>query len=141
MKNKLLLFAILASLVFFSCGKKKEEPKKEVKREVVKPKVAVKKDSAKKIVEQPKPVPVKKVDNKYFLIAASFVKENNANIFRDKLESQGYDAEVIVRNSGRNQDFFKVAYKAFSDKDEAFKQLSMAKKEAPFEGVWLLIKD
>ena len=138
MKNKLLSLVILITIALFSCGKKKEAAKKEVKREVVKP-APIKKDTV-KVKKEPEPVIVEKPENKYFLIAASFVKEANANSFRDKLIAQGLDAEVIVRNKGINQDFYKVSYMGFSDKDEAFKQLSIEKKQSPYEGVWLLIK-
>ncbi|MGQ1787938.1 MULTISPECIES: SPOR domain-containing protein [unclassified Saccharicrinis] len=137
MTNKLLIILMIFAVGVFSCGKKKEQPKKEVKREVVKPAVA-KKDT---VPPAPKPKPVvEKPENKYFLIAASFKKEANAISFKNSLIEQGFDAEVIVRNTGKNKDFYKVSYKGFSDKNEAYRELRSEKNKPDHEDVWLLIK-
>ncbi|WP_083631242.1 SPOR domain-containing protein [Labilibacter marinus] len=140
MMYRAIFICIVLSITFVGCGKKKEEPKKKVKQETIKPKPVVNKDTV-KVVEKPKPVVVPpKPDNKYFLIAASFVKEANAIKYKDELKEQGFDSEVIVRSRGVNQDFYKVSYKGFYDKDEAFKELALEKRNSQYEGVWLLIK-
>ena len=136
MTNKLLLILMIFTLGFISCGKKKKEPKKEVKREVVKP-IVVKKDT---IPPTPEPIIIEKPDNKYFLIAASFERESNAISFKNSLIEKGLDSEVIVRNTGRNKEFYKVSYKGFVDKKEAYQELSIEKKQPEHEDVWLLVK-
>ncbi len=136
MTNKLLLILMIFTLGFFSCGKKKEEPKKQVKREVVKPIVVVK-DT---IPPAPEPIIIEKPDNKYFLIAASFERESNAISFKNSLIEKGLDSEVIVRSTGRNKEFYKVSYKGFVDKKEAYQELSMEKNQPEHQDVWLLVK-
>lgn len=79
-------------------------------------------------------------ENRYFLIAASFKKEINAEKYRDDLIAKGYDSEVIVRKTGNNQDFYKVSFKGFNDKTLAFSELRTAMREGTFQDVWLLIK-
>ncbi len=139
MTKKLLLFFFVILLGVVGCNKKKkEEPKTQVKREVVKPPV-VKKDTI--IPTKPIPEPIiEKPDNKYFLIAGSFSSENNANNFKNELIEQGFDSEVIIRNTGKNQEFYKVSYKGFSDKEIALKELAFEKKQPNNEDVWLLVK-
>ncbi|WP_044212334.1 SPOR domain-containing protein [Saccharicrinis fermentans] len=129
---------MIFTVAFFSCGKKKEEPKKVVQREVIKP-VEEKKDTIIPVPE-PEPIVVEKPANKYFLIAASFVKEANAISFKDKLVEEGFDSEVIVRDRGLNKDFYKVSYKGFSDRELAYRELRNEKKQPDHEDVWLLIK-
>lgn len=140
MANKILIFAFLFSFLIISCGKKKEVEKKQVLREVVKQPV-IKKDSIPPI---PKPVKepevVKLPDNKYFLIAGSFSIEQNAIAFKNKLIEQGYDSEIILHYKDKNSKFYKVSYKAFYDKEEAFNQLAYERKQPNNENVWLLIK-
>lgn len=89
-----------------------------------------------KLEEQKAQVP----DDKYFLIAGSFQDRDNAEKFKAELESQGYEAKIIVRETGPNQDFYKVSYKSFYDRNEAFKELSKEKQQPNNEHVWLLIK-
>ncbi|TLX77168.1 SPOR domain-containing protein [Labilibacter sediminis] len=140
MINRILIFSLLIIFMAISCGKKKEEEKKQVKREVVKKQV-VKKDTVPPTPKpEPKPQVVETPDNKYFLIAGSFSKEQNAITFKNELIEQGYDSEVIVRKTGKNTDFYKVSYKGFYDKDEAFNELARERKLPNNEDVWLLIK-
>ena len=140
MTNKLTLILMLIAIAFFSCGKKKEAPKKVVQRQVIKPEEE-KKDTVAPVPEpEPEPVVVEKPANKYFLIAASFVKEANAISFKDKLVEQGFDSEVIVRDRGLNKDFYKVSYRGFSDRALAYRALRNEKKQPDHEDVWLLIK-
>ncbi len=141
MTNKILAIIILISFTAISCGKKAKKEKFQAKREVVKPPVE-KKDTIKPtpIIEEPEPVIEEVPENKYFLIAGSFSSLNNAETFQKELTQQGYDSEVIVRKTGKNQDFYKVSYKGFSDRDEAFNELSMERKLPNNQDVWLLIK-
>lgn len=140
MTNKILIFYLLFTFLMVSCSK--NEKKKEVKREVVTQPI-IKKDTLPEVPEPEPEVEVEVVelpDNKYFLIAGSFTNENNATTYSDELIKQGYNSEVIVRRSGKNPDFYKVSYKGFSDKDEAYNQLANEQKLSEFPNVWLLIK-
>ncbi|WP_075603820.1 SPOR domain-containing protein [Saccharicrinis aurantiacus] len=139
--NKILLLSIALVLIITSCGESEKEAKKQVKKEVVKKPVVVKDTIPEEPIEEPvyeEPKPVE--PNKYFLIIGSFEKESNAYKLRDELTEQGFDSEVIVRHSRENQEFYKVSYKGFSDRDEAFNELSMERKLPNNQDVWLLIK-
>ncbi len=138
MKTKILLITVVFALGIFSCGKKKEDTTKTVKREVVKP-VIVAQDTVPP-TPQPEPVVIEKPDNKYFLISASFTSESNAVAYKDKLINEGFDSELIIRRSGANPDFYKVSYKGFADKEKAFDELAYEKNQPGKEDVWLLIK-
>lgn len=123
--------------------KPKEKPQKPVTKVVQKPvkdtlavdtlkKVAVKK--VEKKVEAPKPA------DKYFLIAGSFQNKRNAEIFKSRLEKEGYTSSIIERRSGPNTDFFKVSYKAFHDRKLAYAELRKARNTEGRDNVWLLVK-
>jgi len=136
---KRIIPILLVAFIAFSCGKKKAEEVTQVKREVVKPPVE-EKDTITPPPPAPEPVVVPKAENKYFLIAGSFSSMENAETFKNELIQQGFDSEVIIRKRGINQDFYKVSYKGFSDKDEAFNELAMERKQPNNQDVWLLIK-
>ncbi len=136
---KRIIPILLIAFVAFSCGKKKATEVKQVKREVVKPPVE-KKDTIAPPPPEPEPEIVPLPENKYFLIAGSFSSLENAETFKNELIQQGYDSEVIIRKRGINQDFYKVSYKGFSDKDEAFNALALERKQPNNQDVWLLIK-
>ena len=152
--RKLYVFFIAGSLIlsFNACKRKKEPEKKPVKKTIVHQPVvdsARIADSLKRVAEQQKALEeaamaekaaAAKAAQKYFLIAGSFQSMGNAQKFRKELEGQGYDSEVIVRKTGPNTDFYKVSYKGFADRDEAFEALRNAKNEPNNETVWLLIK-
>ncbi|MCW3807926.1 SPOR domain-containing protein [Plebeiibacterium marinum] len=134
-----ILLLIIIAVFTFSCGNKKEAPKKQVKREVIKaPEVT--KDTITPPPPPPAPKVVEKPDNKYFLIAGSFSSQKNAETFKAELIEQGFDSEVIIRKTGKNKDFYKVSYKGFADRDEAFNELAMERKQPNNDDVWLLIK-
>lgn len=139
MANKILVFSFLFSFLIISCDKKKEVEKKQVLREVVKQPV-IKKDSIPTLPEPAQEPEVAKPDNKYFLIAGSFSIEQNAIAFKNTLIEQGYDSEIILRYTNKSSKFYKVSYKGFLDKEEAFNQLSHERKQPNNENVWLLIK-
>ncbi len=150
--RKLYIFLIAGSLMlsFNACNKKKKETRqKPVKKTVVHQPVV---DSARiadslarvaaqqKALEEAAAAEAAKAAQKYFLIAGSFQSMQNAEKFQKELQAQGYDSEVIVRKTGPNTDFYKVSYKGFADRDEAFKALRNAKVKPNNETVWLLIK-
>ena len=66
MKTKVLFIFVVLALSIAACSKKKEEAKKTVKREVIKPAVVPKETPPP--APEPEPVVVEKPDNKYFLI-------------------------------------------------------------------------
>ena len=78
-------------------------------------------------------------EDKYFLVAGSFLKRKYAEAFQSELEGQGYQAQIVQRSWGRNSEYFRVAYKSFQDKRSAFAELEKAQHQ---EGktVWLLVK-
>lgn len=139
-----VLFILGLVVGFTSCkDQPKEKPQKPVTNVVQKvvkdtmavdtlKKVAVKKEEKK--VEAPKPV------DKYFLIAGSFQSKRNAEIFKSRLEKEGYASNVIERRSGPNTDFFKVSYKSFHDRKLAYAELRKARNTEGRDNVWLLVK-
>ncbi|WP_430810573.1 MULTISPECIES: SPOR domain-containing protein [unclassified Carboxylicivirga] len=141
MRKLITFFAITALLVGAGCKDKDAKvPQKPVKKAVVQKKVEVKDTLVQEpIVEEVIPEPPKPA-NKYFLIAGSFSKRHNADVFMEKLINDGYNAEIIERRNGPNEEFFKVSYKAFHDKTEALAELQIARNTAGSENVWLLIK-
>lgn len=142
MRKLLSVFAIVALILGAGC---KDEPAKKPQKPVttvVEKKVVA--DTAK--IEEPKPV-VKEVEpeppkpaDKYFLIAGSFANRQNADVFVTKLINEGYNAQVIERPGGPNGDFYKVAYKSFYDKQEAYAELRTARSDQGRDDVWLLVK-
>ncbi len=147
--KKLYVFFISAFLILSigacNSGKKKPE-KKPVKKTVVhQPLVDSAKlaDSLAKIAEQkvaePEPEIIKP-DDRYFLISGSFKSMKNAEKFQKELRAQGYNSEVIIRKTGPNTDFYKVSYKSFHDRDEAFNALRKEKNMPNNETIWLLVK-
>jgi cell division protein FtsN len=135
--------AIIALLLGAGCkDKPSKQPQKPVKTAVVQKKVE--KDTLQKELETPKveetiPEPPKPSD-KYFLIAGSFEKQHNAEIFKAKLVADGYDAQVIERPGGPNGEFYKVSYKSFYDRSEAYTELRTARNNEGRNDVWLLVK-
>lgn len=79
-------------------------------------------------------------EDKYFLISGSFQSMANAEKYKSELEGKGYQSEVIVRNTGPNNEFYKVSYRSFYDREEAFSALKREKQLPNNEHVWLLVK-
>jgi cell division protein FtsN len=149
--KKLYVLLIAGSLLlsFNACNSDKKKPKnKPVKKNVVhKPLVdsARLADSlalieAQRIAEAEAEAKAAQPDDKYFLISGSFHSMANAEKFQQELQAQGYDSEVIVRKTGPNTDFYKVSYRSFYDRDEAYNALRQEKKMPNNEMVWLLVK-
>nr|WP_321450127.1 SPOR domain-containing protein [uncultured Carboxylicivirga sp.] len=144
MKNifhALFILGIIASLG--ACKEKsKQQAQKPQTKVVEKPVVdTLEADTLKKVaeVEIEKPEPPKPAD-KYFLIAGSFQSRENAEIFKLRLEEQGYSSNIIERRRGPNNEFYKVSYKSFYDKNEAFAELRQARNAEGRDNVWLLVK-
>ncbi len=143
MRKLTTLLAIAALLMAAGCkDKPAKKPQKPVKTAVVQK--TVEKDTVKQEVKTPEvkevqPEPPKPAD-KYFLIAGSFESQQNAEIFKAKLVADGFDAKVIERPGGPNGEFYKVAYKSFYDRNEAYAELRTARNNEGRDDVWLLVK-
>jgi len=70
---------------------------------------------------------------KYYLVAGSFQKKENAVNFREKLMDQGYNAEMVGKRNGMHA----VSYASFQNKSKAQNELRRLREE---EGLtaWLL---
>ncbi|WP_163711962.1 SPOR domain-containing protein [Mangrovibacterium lignilyticum] len=130
--KKFATAAFVFALLFSSC---KDKPKS-LPAEMVKQPV---KDTIATPVQAAPVAPAPKPEDKYFLIAGSFLKADLAEAYKTELEHQGYQSQVVQRNWGPNSEYFRVAYKAFHDKSAAYNELNIAINE---EGktVWLLVK-
>ncbi|WP_282016465.1 SPOR domain-containing protein [Marinifilum flexuosum] len=132
----LLLSVLICGIGLSSC---KEEAKEPVKKETTK-KVAKKKEVKKptpKPVEKKKLEPVvEKVPNKYFLIVASFENKTNAEKLQSRLKKDGYVSDIHNAKNG----FFRVSYKAFSDRKLAFQELASVRATEEHKDTWLYIK-
>lgn len=72
-------------------------------------------------------------EKKYYLVAGSFKKKENAQKFREKLIDQGYNAEMIGERDGMHA----VSYASFRNKSEAQSELRRLKEEKGLT-TWLL---
>ena len=72
-------------------------------------------------------------DKKYYIVAGSFKKRENAVNFRQELQNQGYNSEMIGERNGMHA----VSYASFNNKNQAQRELQRLRNE---EGVqaWLL---
>jgi len=83
-----------------------------------------------KTVSQPeKPV----ADLHYYIIAGSFLSENNAHRMKDQLEGQGFDPIVFKANN----DFYRVGMKGYPSIDLALNEMKEMRKKQGFEQVWV----
>lgn len=126
---KILFVAFLSLAIGMSACK---EEKKVVKKIKTSKKIVKAKPVQKKVVAEV----IKKPIDKYFLIAASFKKQSNAEKMKSNLVNNGYDSQIII---SKNQ-FFRVSYRGFSAKKEAFKELKIARSTEGRKDVWLHIK-
>jgi cell division protein FtsN len=132
-RYKILFITFLSLAIGMSACK---EEKKTLKNPKTTKKIVKAKPIQKKIEKKVPKALVKKAINKYFLIAASFKKQSNAKKMKSKLKSEGFDSQIILSN---NQ-FYRVSYKGFSKKEEAFKELKIARATEGKEDIWLHIK-
>jgi nucleoid DNA-binding protein len=77
--------------------------------------------------------PVEQQSKTYYIIAGSFAKIENAEIFSRKLTDMGYNPEV-VNSDGR----YRVAMSKFTNRNRALRELERLRREKPNEQVWLL---
>jgi len=132
-RYKILLIAFLSLAIGMSACK---EEKKTLNNPKTNKKIVKAKPIQNKIEkEAAKPI-VKKAIHKYFLIVASFKNQANAEKMKSKLLNEGYDSQII--NSKNN--FYRVSYKGFANKKEAFDALKLARSIEERKDVWLHIK-
>ncbi|MCZ4693680.1 SPOR domain-containing protein [Ancylomarina euxinus] len=133
-KYKILFITFLCLTIGMSACKEEKKTLKNPKttKKIVKAKTEQKKPTEKVV---PKEV-VKKAINKYFLISASFKSQANAKRMQSKLQQEGYDSRIIPAPNN----FYRVSYKEFSNRTEAFKELRIARLTEGRESVWLHIK-
>lgn len=74
-----------------------------------------------------------KTSQKYFLITDSFEIKSNAEKLAEKLKNEGFDVRIIPTNFG----MYRVSYRGFSDRKEAFDALKEEQKAGKI--VWLNI--
>lgn len=74
------------------------------------------------------------VEKNFFIIAGSFSRLNNASELQDQLNSQGYDAEVMITENR----MYRVSVSSYATKEEAEKALTRIKTEPGLETCWLL---
>ena len=89
-----------------------------------------------KTIPQQSPVslPEKPVaDLHYYIIAGSFLSENNARSMKNQLEGEGFDPIVFKANN----DFYRVGIKGYSSIDLAIKEMREMRKKQGFEQVWV----
>ncbi|MBS2096774.1 SPOR domain-containing protein [Carboxylicivirga linearis] len=144
MKN--IVYALFILGIITSMGACKEKPQKQTQKPqtkvVEKPvKDTMTPDTLNKVAEEKIAIPEPpKPEDKYFLIAGSFQSRENAEIFKLRLEEQGYNSNIIERRRGPNNEFFKVSYKSFYDRTEAYAELRNARNSEGRDNVWLLVK-
>ena len=109
------------------------------KTEQVQPKtestVSEKPEIAKTVTPQtPVSQPEKPVaDLHYYIIAGSFLSENNAQSMKNQLAGQGFDPVVFKANN----DFYRVGMKGYSSFDLAIDEMKEMRKKQGFEQVWV----
>jgi cell division protein FtsN len=134
--KKVVLVAVTFLFIGASCKDKPKPVKKmPVKKEV---KALTKPDTIAEKLEKPEPAPRK--PDKYFLIAGSFFNQNNAEVLKKELSEQGFESQIIIRNWGKNSDFYKVSYMGFSNKQEAINKMQEERIQPGKEDVWVLVK-
>jgi hypothetical protein len=89
-------------------------------------------------VSKPEPdveqaLPIEETKN-FFIIAGSFNKLKNASDLQDKLNSRGFQAEVMITENR----MYRVSVASYATKEEAEKALSQIKSEPGLQSCWLL---
>ena len=72
-------------------------------------------------------------DLHYYIIAGSFLSENNALGMKKQLTGQGFDPVVFKANN----DFYRVGIKGYSSIDLAINEMREMRKKQGFEQVWV----
>ena len=87
--------------------------------------------------EEPEILNAPVVENKYFIIAASFKQKQPAIAFLNSLKNKGFQsAEMLSAPNGR----YRISLQGFSQKDLAVEAQKDYKKINEFSSVWLLTK-
>ena len=89
-------------------------------------------------VSKPEPdveqaLPIEETKN-FFIIAGSFNKLKNASDLQDKLNSRGFQAEVMITENR----MYRVSVASYATKEEAEKALRQLKSEPDLQSCWLL---
>lgn len=144
---KYVIFFVAAGFCFTACNKKttKPTPPPVTVEEVVEPEDVEEPEVGNEPVftEAELNAPVNKTssaNDKYFLISASFSSYANAEKHQKSLQAKGFSSEIITREQGANNDFYKVSYKSFSNYQDALRALDNEKAIPGNENVWLLVK-
>lgn len=138
---KKIIFVSVTLLLFVAACK--NNPKKAevepVKQETPAPAIAdtIVQNNTETEISKPEPTPE---PDKYFLIAGSFANLSNAEALQKKLTEQGFNSQVIVRNTGINSEFYKVSYMGFRSKKEAIAKMKEERLVPGKEDVWVLVK-
>jgi len=83
--------------------------------------------------EEVQALPVEEA-NSFYIIAGSFNKLKNASDLQDKLNSRGFNAEVMITENR----MYRVSVASYATKGEAEKALSRIKSEPDLQSCWLL---
>ncbi len=132
-RYKILLITFLSLAIGISACK---EEKKTLKNPKTSKKIVKVKPVQKKIEKEVPETILNKAVHKYFLVVASFKNQANAEKMKSKLISEGYDSKIILSKNH----FYRVSYKGFVNKKEAFNELKRARSTEERKDVWLHIK-
>jgi nucleoid DNA-binding protein len=72
---------------------------------------------------------------KYYLIAGSFKRKDNAQYLKDELRTKGYNSELIETKGG-----WRVTFAVYTNKNVAERELIRIRKENTDSSVWLYAK-
>ena len=72
--------------------------------------------------------------SEFHIIAGSFKKIENAEIFSIELKSKGYNPEIIQSD----ENIFRIAIYTYTDETTALKELYRLRKKADIKSVWIL---
>ncbi len=93
------------------------------------------------VQQQEEVVPPQPVEpDRYFLIAGSFMKQENAAKLESEWRQKGYETQIVTRSWGANSDFYRVAYMGFSDRKQAINAMEQERALPGKEDVWVLVK-
>jgi cell division protein FtsN len=141
--KRFFFFSLAIVFCFASCKEKKAPPPPPVETE----EVAEVMEQDTSFVEEdifqeitPPAFTGNRANDKYFLIAGSFMEYGNAEQCRQDLINKGMRSEIIQREQGPNSDFYKVSYMSFSNWKEALQMLENERSTPGKENVWLLVK-
>ncbi|HOB77387.1 MAG: OmpA family protein [Bacteroidales bacterium] len=95
------------------------------------------KEEFKKEVPAKEIIPTKPTPQKLFhIVGASVTNINDAEKIKNEYIKKGYiDATILPRSDGKG---YRIAYKSFTTKEEAIKELEILKKETKQKDLWIL---